>query len=149
MSDTPVKNSPLFKVRGTDKVTFADVGGSKPTVLVIEDNVEMNRFIAEVLAPHYHIVTAFDGQQGLEKALAEPPTLIVSDIMLPKVSGIEMIAQMRQHTALANVPIIVLSAKADEDLKIKLLEQDAQDFLAKPFSERDLRGFPPISRTHC
>jgi PAS domain S-box-containing protein len=111
---------------------------TKPTVLVVEDNREMNRFISQALAGKYNIVSAFDGQQGLEKALAALPTLIVTDIMMPRVSGVEMIAEIRKWPELAEVPILLLSAKADEALKIELLENGAQDFVAKPFSEKDL-----------
>ncbi len=111
---------------------------AKPCVLVVEDNREMNQFIAESLLAEYHVIQAFDGQQGLELALAESPSLIVADIMMPKVSGGEMMAALRQHPELADVPVLLLSAKADEELKIRLLEQGAQDFVEKPFSEKDL-----------
>ena len=108
-------------------------------VLVVEDNPEMNRFISQSLSGEYNIVTAFDGQEGLEKAIATPPALIVTDIMMPRVSGVQMIADIRKCLELADVPILLLTAKADEDLKIKLLENGAQDFVAKPFSEKDLQ----------
>jgi signal transduction histidine kinase len=116
----------------------AALKGTRPTVLVVEDNPEMNRFIVETLSGEFDVISAFDGQEGLEQALASNPTLIVSDIMMPKVSGVEMIAEMRKQPSLVHVPIILLSAKADEELKIKLLEGGANDFVAKPFSERDL-----------
>ena len=109
-----------------------------PTVLVVEDNPEMNRFIRASLAAEYDVITAFDGQQGLEKALKSNPTLIVTDLVMPTVSGVEMITQIRKYPDLADVPILLLTAKADEELKIKLLEGGAQDFVAKPFSEKDL-----------
>jgi PAS domain S-box-containing protein len=114
------------------------VESTKPTVLVVEDNAEMNRFIAECLSDKYNVISAFDGQQGLEKALVSSPTVIVTDIMMPNVSGIQMIAEMRKCAELTDVPVLLLTAKADEDLKIKLLEDGAQDFVAKPFSEGDL-----------
>jgi PAS domain S-box-containing protein len=114
------------------------ISPGKPSVLVVEDNPEMNRFIAESLSEKYNVISAFDGQQGLEKALVSNPAIIVTDIMMPKVSGVQMIAEMRKHPELADVPILLLTAKADEDLKIKLLEESAQDFVAKPFSEKDL-----------
>ncbi len=111
---------------------------AKPRVLVVEDSREMNQFIAEALFAEYHVIQAFDGQQGLDMAMAESPSLIVADIMMPNVSGGEMITALRTHGELADVPILLLSAKADEKLKIKLLEQGAQDFVEKPFSEKDL-----------
>ena len=111
---------------------------SKSTILVVEDNVDMNRFISESLSATYHVISAFDGQQGLEKALASHPTLIITDIMMPRVSGVEMIGEIRKCPELADVPILLLSAKADEELKVKLLTEGSQDFVAKPFSEKDL-----------
>jgi PAS domain S-box-containing protein len=111
---------------------------AKPAILVVADNTEMNRFIAESLSGEYNVVVAFDGQQGLEMALAENPALIVTAIMMPRMSGVEMIAKIRKRPELADVPILLLSAKADEELKVKLLEQGAQDFIAHPFSEQDI-----------
>jgi signal transduction histidine kinase len=110
----------------------------KPTVLVVEDNLDMNRFISETLAEQYNVVSAFDGQEGLEEALASIPSLIVCGIMMPRVSGVEMIAEMRKCCELIDVPILLLSTKSDEALKTKLLKEAAQDFVAKPFSEDDL-----------
>jgi PAS domain S-box-containing protein len=110
----------------------------KPRVLVVEDNADMNRFISQCLAAHYEVISAFDGREGLEKALRFRPVLVISDIMMPNVSGVEMIAEMRKLPELQSVPILLLSAKADEQLMVKLLDDGAQDFIVKPFSEKDL-----------
>jgi len=107
-------------------------------VLVVEDNHDMNRFITQCLSSLYEVVSAFDGREGLEKALRFQPDLIVSDIMMPNVSGDEMIAEIRKVPELFKTPILLLSAKADDELKIKLLDEGAQDFIVKPFAERDL-----------
>ena len=117
---------------------FAVGHSVRPTILVVEDNADMNRFIVECLSQDYTVVSAFNGEEGFETALQVHPALIVTDVMMPKVSGVEMIGQMRQHPALMNTPIILLTAKADEELKVKLLTNGAQDFVAKPFSEREL-----------
>ena len=109
----------------------------KARVLVVEDNHDMNRFVTQCLSPVYDVVTAFDGREGLEKALRFQPDLIVSDIMMPNVSGDEMIAEIRKIPELFTTPILLLSAKADDELKIKLLDDGAQDFIVKPFAERD------------
>lgn len=110
----------------------------KPRVLVVEDNADMNRFITQSLAKEYDVISAFDGGEGLEKALHLPPALVVSDIMMPNVSGVEMIAAMRKLPELQSTPILLLSAKADEQLMVRLLDEGAQDFIVKPFSEKDL-----------
>ncbi len=112
--------------------------GVRPRILVVEDNADMNRFVTQCLAADYEVISAFDGGEGLEMALRFLPALVVSDIMMPKVSGDEMVARMRQQPELRQTPILLLSAKADEALMVKLLDSGAQDFIVKPFSERDL-----------
>jgi PAS domain S-box-containing protein len=117
----------------------ADPGDAeRPRVLVVEDNPDMNRFISQCLAGRYQVTSAFDGREGLEKALRVRPDLVVTDIMMPNMSGDEMIAEMRRLPELDSTPILLLSAKADEELKVKLLDEGAQDFIVKPFSEKDL-----------
>jgi PAS domain S-box-containing protein len=110
----------------------------RPRVLVVEDNLDMNRFIQQCLERDYEVICAFDGREGLEKALHLRPMLVVSDIMMPHVSGVEMIEQMRKLPELRELPILLLSAKADEELMVKLLDEGAHDFIVKPFSEKDL-----------
>jgi PAS domain S-box-containing protein len=109
-----------------------------PLVLVVEDNEEMNRFIAETLARDYRVAAAFDGQEGLDQALALRPDLIVTDMIMPRLSGDELVRQIRARPELATVPIVVLTAKADEDLRVRLLREGAQDYLTKPFSAQEL-----------
>ncbi len=114
-----------------------DVAG-RPRVLVVEDNADMNRFIVQCLSGRYEVIPAFDGREGLEKALRFRPALVVSDIMMPNVSGAEMIAEMRRQPELRLTPILLLSAKADEKLMAELLDDGAQDYIVKPFNEKDL-----------
>jgi DNA-binding response OmpR family regulator len=110
----------------------------KPRVLVVEDNPDMNDFVSQCLSSHFEVVSAYDGRDGLQQALRLRPTLVVSDIMMPNMSGVEMIAEMRKRPELQSMPIMLLSAKADEELMVKLLDDGAQDFIVKPFSEREL-----------
>lgn len=110
----------------------------RPTVLVVEDNADMNRFIAQSLCADYTVVSALNGQEGLAKALALRPSLILSDLMMPVMSGAEMIAELRKQPELQATPVVILSAKADEELKVQLLAGSVQDFITKPFSEQDL-----------
>jgi len=117
--------------------THEGVAG-RPLVLVVEDNPDMNRFVTQCLGRHYEVVSAFDGRDGLEKAVRFRPMLVVSDIMMPNVSGVEMIAEMRKLPELRSTPVLLLSAKADEELMVRLLEDGAQDFIVKPFSEKVL-----------
>lgn len=98
-----------------------------PLVLVVEDNPEMSRFIADSLRGEFNVITAFDGPEGLRKAREAAPDLVISDIMMPVLSGDKMVAQLRSDRALERMPILVLSAKADDELR--LLGNGAQDYL--------------------
>lgn len=112
---------------------------SDTLVLVIEDNPEMNRFIANNLSNEYRVEVAFHGREGLEKAIALKPNLILCDLMMPEMAGKEVVREIRRHPELEKTPIIVLSAKADDDERIRLLREGAQDYLTKPFHVEELR----------
>ena len=112
--------------------------GDTPLVLVVEDNADMNEFVAVTLRSHYRVVSAFDGHEGLDKALALRPDLILADVMMPVMSGDEMVAALRRQPAMENVPIVMLTAKADDELRVRLLEQGVQDYINKPFSADEL-----------
>lgn len=111
---------------------------SAPTVLVVEDNADMRRLIAEELARHYRVATARDGREGLEQTLALRPQLIITDLMMPAMSGEELVRAIRGHPELADTPIIVLTAKADDDMLVELLRSGVQDCLVKPFKVHEL-----------
>ncbi len=113
---------------------------AKPLVLIVEDNVDMNRFVCESLVDAYRVVSAFDGAQGLELASQIEPDLILTDIMMPEISGDELVRRVRSQTALAEVPIVILTAKADDRLRVEMLREGAQDYLTKPFEAAELRA---------
>ncbi|MBD3561573.1 PAS domain S-box protein, partial [Planktothrix sp. FACHB-1355] len=113
---------------------------TQPRVLVVEDNPEMNRFIADTLASDYNIVTALNGQEGLELALKLHPDAILSDVMMPQMTGDRMVRQIRLHRELNAVPIVLLTAKADDDLRVQMLREGVQDYLMKPFSSEELKA---------
>ncbi|KAF2076331.1 hypothetical protein CYY_002387 [Polysphondylium violaceum] len=110
----------------------------KPIVLVVEDNVEMNNFISTLLSQYYFVVTAMDGVEGLEKTKAIMPDLIVTDCMMPRMSGDEMVKEIRTNEKFDHIPILLLTAKADENLKVKLLSNGVSDYVNKPFSSEEL-----------
>ena len=109
------------------------------TILYIEDN-ELNRKIVRVLlkSTSYTMIEAYDGEAGVEKALAERPHLILMDIQLPKISGIEAIRRLRAEAATANTPIIAITSFALSGDEQKAKEAGATAYMAKPYSPRDL-----------
>ncbi len=135
-----VVNGTVEELRSGETRTRAWGKVGNPKVLVAEDHPDMRRFIAEVLSSDYQVITASDGLEALSMALAEMPDVIVTDLMMPKLGGDQFVAQMRAHEDLAQRPVLVLSAKADETLRLGLLSELAQDYLVKPFSAAELRA---------
>lgn len=110
----------------------------RSTVLVVEDNRELSDFISSVLGAEYNVVTAFDGQEGLERATALRPDLTVTDIMMPRMSGDQLVSELRARSEFDTMPILLLTAKADDELRVTLLRTGAQDYLVKPFLPQEL-----------
>lgn len=118
----------------------AAAAGTRATVLVVEDNPDLNRFIVETLSGEFHVRSARDGQEGLEKLLASPPDLVVSDVMMPRMSGDQLLQAIRSRPELDTLPVVLLTAKADDEMRVKLLREGAQDYVMKPFSGEELRA---------
>lgn len=110
----------------------------RPLVLVVEDNPEMSRFIAEGLRGLCRVATASDGTQGLRKALELAPELVLTDVMMPGMGGDELVRELRRRPELDGTPIVVLTAKADDEFRVSLLTAGAQDYLTKPFPVKEL-----------
>jgi signal transduction histidine kinase len=115
----------------------------QPLVLVVEDDPGMNSYICDALSPEFATVAAADGYEALSLASQHLPDVIVADIMMPRMSGDELLRHVRKTPALGDTPVLLLTGKNDDDLRAKLLREGAQDYLLKPFSPLELRA-----RTH-
>jgi PAS domain S-box-containing protein len=129
-----MRQSPSTKGRVTDDRR------ELPLVLVIEDNADMNRFLCDCFAADHRVATARDGKDGLAKATTLAPDLIVSDVMMPELSGDELLRTLRARPDNEAVPIILLTAKVDDEFRIRMLSAGATDFVSKPFSVAELRA---------
>jgi signal transduction histidine kinase len=109
----------------------------RPLVLVVDDNADLREYLSGLLAPHYRVVTAADGRDALDAIHALAPDLVVSDVMMPRMTGIELVQALRADPA-AVVPVILLSARAGEEATIEGLECGADDYLTKPFTAGEL-----------
>jgi signal transduction histidine kinase/CheY-like chemotaxis protein len=107
-------------------------------ILVADDNADMRAYVRELLAPRYTVEVVADGAAAFESALHSPPDLIVSDVMMPRVDGFELVRRLRADPSLRDVPTILLSARAGEESVIEGLQAMADDYLVKPFSAREL-----------
>ncbi|MBN3877233.1 MULTISPECIES: response regulator [unclassified Nostoc] len=109
------------------------------SILVVDDNPDLRTYVSEIFRRNgYHVQTARNGHEGHSKAKEIIPSLIVTDLMMPLVSGLEMIQMIRHEETLKGTPIILLTAKVDEETRIEGTEHGADAYLAKPFNDREL-----------
>ena len=116
-----------------------DIADSKPVIVVIEDNVDLNALVCQALSHRYRVKAAFDGRSGLELARSLRPDLIVCDIMMPQLSGDQLLTEVRADRVLANTPVLILTARADDRSRLALLQAGANDYLPKPFQLGELQ----------
>jgi two-component system, OmpR family, phosphate regulon response regulator PhoB len=108
-------------------------------ILVVEDERDIAALVAYHLTKDgYRVRTAETGQEALESVAAEMPDLVILDLMLPGFSGYEVLQEMRRRPEIAEVPVVVLTARRDEADRVKGLELGADDYVTKPFSPREL-----------
>jgi CheY-like chemotaxis protein len=103
------------------------------SILIIEDNADMRMYLKNELSQAYIIIEAQDGTEGLEKAETQLPDLILSDIMMPKMDGIELCKKIKTNIKTSHIPVILLTARVDLETKYKGIEIGADDYIAKPF----------------
>jgi len=110
----------------------------KNVILVVDDSADVRTFIKSSLEPLYTIVEAADGREGIDKAKAIIPDLIVSDVMMPNVDGFELCQMLKTDIKTSHIPVILLTAKAAEESIIEGLETGADDYITKPFNTKIL-----------
>ncbi len=111
----------------------------KPKILVVDDEPDALELISYNLkAAGFDVITADDGEEALKKARAAQPALVILDVMLPEVDGLEVCKTLRRDPATSSIPIIMLTAKAAEIDRVLGLELGADDYVTKPFSPREL-----------
>ncbi len=109
-----------------------------PLVLVADDNADMRDYVARLLGDRYRVAVARDGAEALDLALAEPPDLVLTDVMMPRLDGFGLLSALHENEATRLVPVVMLSARAGDDAAVEGLEAGADDYLVKPFTAREL-----------
>lgn len=108
----------------------------QPIILVVEDESDMLQYVYEILAPSFKVVTATNGREGIEKALETIPDLIVSDVMMPEVDGIELCRKLKSDKDTSHIPIILLTALSDMAHHVQGIREGADVYLPKPFNSQ-------------
>ncbi len=112
---------------------------TKQTILVVEDDKELKSFIHDVLIEDYAVVLANDGEEAYAEAQKNQPDLIISDIAMPRRSGLDLLKDIRQDPVLSNTPVVLLTALVSKEDRIKGYEATANDYISKPFSMDELK----------
>ena len=126
---------------GEESTTSSPLG----TVLLVDDNRDMREYVERILSRRYRVIPAADGLQALELARENPPDLVLTDVMMPRMDGFALLRALRQDARTITVPVVMLSARAGEESRVEGMEAGADDYLVKPFTARELR--PASTRT--
>jgi PAS domain S-box-containing protein len=132
-----IQIAPLFSP--PDTLSHSATECEQPSrILVADDNADMRDYVQRLLSKQYEVVAVADGESALKSARERHPDLILSDIMMPRLDGFELLRTVRADQELKSIPVILLSARAGEESRVEGLEAGADDYLVKPFSAREL-----------
>ncbi len=109
-------------------------GNEKFTMLLVEDNPDVINFLAESFEEHFTVIKSFDGAAGLQEALNSMPDVIISDVMMPLMDGIELCSKLKSNIITSHIPVILLTARSPLIFKLEGLENGADDYVTKPFN---------------
>ena len=139
----PLPNVAAVSSSGQTDITDdnSQISRNRPIVLVVEDHPEMGEYIRQMLMSDYQVVLASDGNSGLDKAIRLIPDLIVSDVMMPGLTGTDLCGLLRADIRTSHIPVILLTAKTDTNSVRTGLEKGANLYLAKPFDREQLRYY--------
>lgn len=130
----PTVHSPeAQEMEGTPPEICQAEGSVRKTLLIVEDNSEFRQFLVEQLEAEFRIVQAPDGEQGEQVALKESPDLIITDIMMPKVDGVELCKRIKTNIQTSHIPVILLTARASNEFMFTGYEAGADEYVSKPF----------------
>jgi len=113
-------------------------GAKRELIVLADDNADMRQYLTHVLGDRYEVHAVADGHQALEATRQLHPALVLADVMMPRLDGFGLLRAIRDDSALADTPVILLSARAGEESRVEGLRADADDYLVKPFAAREL-----------
>ena len=111
-----------------------------PRLLVVDDEADAREVLTEVLEPEYEVLLAEDGEAAVELARDEHPDVVLMDLFMPRLDGLQALERLRSDATTSDIPVIFVSGHGDDAVKVRSLDLGAVDYLQKPFSERELRA---------
>ena len=111
---------------------------SSPLLLIVEDNPDLRAYVRTIFEASYQILEAIDGQDGLQKAFEQVPDVVICDLMMPRLDGLSFCEMLKTDVRTNHIPVIMLTAKATLDDRLKGLQLGADDYLSKPFNREEL-----------
>ncbi len=133
------QNSEVIEEDDTIKMQSAEEESRQSTILLVDDNYDFLKFLSESLSKQYHILKASNGKQALSILKKEDADLIISDVMMPEMDGLELCSNIKKDIRYSHIPIILLTAKASEEHQLEGLETGADDYITKPFNMEVLK----------
>lgn len=124
------------KILETEETFVGEKEGFRPHILIVEDNDSIRRMLAELFEGMYEVTTAVDGQDALEKVEEASPHIVLSDVLMPRMSGIELVKQLKGNLDTCHIPVVLLTARTEIEQNLEGLKIGADDYITKPFDSR-------------
>ena len=137
-SDKPY--TPVAVTQQAISTSGTDDSEALPTILVVEDNSDISGYLQLLLEPQYHVVKSFDGYDAMQKASTELPDIILTDVMMPGMDGYELCSAIRKSEVISDVPVIIITARAEESDRVHGYDSGADAYLLKPFNPQELQA---------
>lgn len=132
--DILIDDTQVAEVKPVNHPEEAGPREGEVSVLIVDDNEDMRRFLQSILSPYYQVYAAVDGKDALQKALTIIPDMVVTDLMMPVMDGLELVDHLKSEQATSHIPVVLLTAKSAIESRLEAMRYGADDYLVKPFS---------------
>jgi len=132
----PVRQS--SEIRRHSSILVRSCPAGAPRILIADDNSDMRRLLADLLSDEYEVATAKNGRDAFRQIRSCPPNLVLTDVMMPEMSGIDLCKAIKESESFSMIPVVLVTSRADQGMKVEGLEIGADDYITKPFHPAEL-----------